>query len=74
MFLDKFTKNYVFPVMCLHFWLFNFFQNRIQSISTLPVILSFIKFCVARALLVELHLDDVLEVLLGVGTIFLQNL
>ena len=39
-----------------------------QYISTLPVILSFMKFCVARTCFVERHLDDVLEVLQLVGS------
>ena len=43
-------------------FIFNFFPifSKIRhSISTLPVILSFIKFCVARTFLVERHLDVV---------------
>ena len=32
-------------------------------ISTLPVILSYLKFCVAQTFLVELHLDDVFKIL-----------
>ena len=35
-------------------------MNR-QSISTIPVILSLMKFCVVRTFLVELHLDDVFK-------------
>ena len=35
--------------------------------STLPVLLSFMTFCVTQIILVELHLDDDLEVLLVVG-------
>ena len=31
-------------------------------------IFNYVKFCVARYFLVELHLDDVLEVLLAVGS------
>ena len=44
------------------------------DISTFPTILSFMKFCVARTFLVEFHLDDVIEVLLGVGLQFLTKL
>ena len=39
-----------------------------MHISTLSVILSFMKFCVARTFLVERHLDVVLEVPLVVGS------
>ena len=42
-----------------------------HSILTLPVILSFMKFCVARTFWVECHLDVVLEVLQVVGSKFL---
>ena len=48
---------------------FNFnrlFSKMRLSISTLPVILSFMKFCVARTSLVKLNLDDVLGVILGI--------
>ena len=38
-----------------------------QYISTLPVISSFMKFCVAQTLFVERRLDVVLEVLQVVG-------
>ena len=42
-----------------------------HSIPTLPVILSFMKFCVARTFWVERHLDVVLQVLQVVGLKFL---
>ena len=42
-----------------------------HSILTLPVILSFMKFCVVRTFWVERHLDVVLEVLQVVGLKFL---
>ena len=54
-------------------FIFNFFaifSKMRHSISTLPVILSFMKFCVARTFWVERHLDVVLEVL-QVGSKFL---
>ena len=47
------------------------FKKMCHSISTLPVILSFMKFCVARTFWVERHLDFVLEVLQMVGSKFL---
>ena len=49
----------------LFLYFFILFSEMRQSISTLPVILSFMNFCVARTFLVELHLDDVFEVLLA---------
>ena len=42
-----------------------------QYISTLPVFLSFRKFCVAQTFFVERHLDVVLEVLQVVGSKYL---
>ena len=39
-----------------------------QYILTLPVISSFMKFCVARTSWIELHLDAVLAVLQVVGS------
>ena len=42
---------------------FAIFSKMRPSISTLSVILSFMKICVARTFLVERHLDVVLEVL-----------
>ena len=41
------------------------------SISTLPLVLSFMKFFVAQTFWVEFPLDDVLEVLLVVGLNFI---
>ena len=41
-----------------------------QSIGAIQ---SFMKFCVAQALLVELHIDEVLEVLLLVGLQIIDN-
>ena len=48
-----------------------FFQKCAQVHITLPVILSFMKFCVVRTFWVERHLDVVLEVLQVVGLKFL---
>ena len=42
-----------------------------QCISTLPIISSFMKFCVSRTFCVERHLEVVLEVLQVVGSKFL---
>ena len=42
-----------------------------QYRSTLPVIMSFMKFCVAQTLFVERRLDVVFEVLKVVGSKFL---
>ena len=53
------------------------FSNKLtkndQFISTLPVISSFMKFCVAQTFFVERHLDVVLEVHQVVGSKFLFN-
>ena len=57
-------------------FIFNFFEifsKMRHSILTLPVILSFMKFCVARTFWVERHLDVVLQVLQVVGSKFLLN-
>ena len=43
----------------------------LQSISTLPIISSFMKFCLARTFWVELHLGVILEVLQMVGSKFI---
>ena len=58
-------------------FIFNFialFSKMRRSILTLPVILSFMTFFVAGTFLVELHLDDVIEVLLVVGLSFFTKL
>ena len=50
-------------------FIFNFFAFFTKnSISTLSVILFFMKFCVAQTFWVERYLDDVLEVLQVVGS------
>ena len=57
-------KNDGSPVLCLHLYFFcTFLKNAPEYITPITVILSFMKFCVARTFLVERHLDVVLEVL-----------
>ena len=55
-----------FSLLWLLYLFFAIFPKIHQCISTLLVILSFKKFCVARTFWIELHLDDVLEALLVV--------
>ena len=66
--LNKTEEEVAPPKNVLHF--FAIFSRMRLSISTLPIIFSFIQFCVARTLLVDFHLDNVLEVLLVVGLKF----
>ena len=62
-FQSKLPKTTFFRSCDLILNIFALFSN----ISTLPVILSFMQFCLPQIFLVELRLDDVLEVLLVVG-------
>ena len=55
------------------FNIFLIFSKISQSIPNLPVILYLMKFSLARTFVVELHLDDVLEVLLEVGSNFFSH-
>ena len=76
-FLGEIYQNNVFPFFWPNFLLFCIFlKNAPVYTWTLPVILSFMKFCVAQTCLVKFHLDDVLKVLLVVrkNLFFLQNL
>ena len=62
-FQSKLPKTMFFRSCDLIYNFFALLSKMCQSKSTLPVILSFMKFCVAGTFLV----DDVLEVLLVVG-------
>ena len=67
-FLEKFTKSDVFFRSCdLTFIFFSLLSKMLQGISTLLVTLSFNEISCSSTFFVELHLDDVLEVLLEVG-------
>ena len=49
------------------FYILAIFSKMRQNISTLPVISFFMKFCIAKTILVKFHLDVVLKDLQGPG-------
>ena len=54
-------------------FILNFFELFTKMRQRIAAIQAFMKFCVAQDLLVELHIDDVLEVLLLVGLQIIDN-
>ena len=70
-FSNEYQKTTFFCSCEFIFNCFAIFSKMRQSISTLPVILSLMQFCVAQPFWVERHLDVDLEVLLVVKSKFL---